>query len=187
MLWRKWQQVSCGKYIFAKIPMHPNAVEHGYVLEHRIVMENHLNRLLKDDEIIHHINENTKDNRLENLQLMKREEHKQFHNVQRTKYITIKCICGKTRKLRKKEYIWLKNRGQKKFYCSHKCVKENICINKTALKKLHESNYIKWIDNLIIPEIKKGLTGYMIAKMHNLCANTVRSHVNLPPLKSGGL
>jgi hypothetical protein len=180
MFWTNWKQIKCGKYIFAKIPEHPNAVEHGYVLEHRIVMENHLNRLLKDDEIVHHINDNKKDNRIENLQLMIRGEHERFHNVKRCKYIIINCFCGNKRRMREKEYNWLKNRGQKNFYCSHRCKNENYknnIPNDRILKKLHENNYKKWLDELIIPDVKNGLSGYMIAKNHKLCANTVRNHI----------
>ena len=39
------------------------------ILEHRRVMEEHLSRKLKRNEVIHHINGNNSDNRLDNLQL----------------------------------------------------------------------------------------------------------------------
>jgi hypothetical protein len=49
------------------------------VAEHRYVMEQHLGRSLKPDEIVHHINHDKADNRLENLSVMTRAEHMNEH------------------------------------------------------------------------------------------------------------
>lgn len=46
---------------------------------HRMIMEEHIGRKLLSSEIVHHINENKLDNRLENLQLMTRVEHNKHH------------------------------------------------------------------------------------------------------------
>lgn len=48
---------------------HPMASAKGYVLEHRLVMSEHLGRNLVAEESVHHLNGDKTDNRLENLEL----------------------------------------------------------------------------------------------------------------------
>jgi len=67
-------------YIYIHRPNHPNATKDGYVMEHRLKMEEKIGRVLKQTEYVHHINGNKKDNRIENLELMKnRREHSRRH------------------------------------------------------------------------------------------------------------
>lgn len=84
-LWKIEKIVSKGDYNYAKIKGHPNATKHGYVLHHRIVMENHLDRLLNSNEVVHHINRNKKDNRIENLEVHGKSEHARSHSIQQGK------------------------------------------------------------------------------------------------------
>lgn len=50
-----------------------------YSTEHRKIYEDFIGRPLLKDEVVHHINENKLDNRLENLQLMTKGEHISLH------------------------------------------------------------------------------------------------------------
>ncbi len=79
LLWNIEKIVSKGDYNYAIVGGHPNRTKNNYVLVHRIVMENHLGRVLNTNEVVHHINEDKKDNRIENLQLMTTTEHCAHH------------------------------------------------------------------------------------------------------------
>lgn len=67
VLWKIEKVISKGDYNYAIVKNHPKANKHGYVLEHRVVVENHLGRLLNPTEVVHHINHDKKDNRLKIL------------------------------------------------------------------------------------------------------------------------
>lgn len=116
--WEIKGTANCYPYRFVIVPDHPNAYEHGYVLEHRVVMENHIGRLLRDDEVVHHKNENGQDNRLKNLELKSSPGHKQYHNQKRTEYIDVSCAyCGTKITLRKKYVENRRQGGQMEFFC----------------------------------------------------------------------
>lgn len=69
-------------YLFEYAPNHPTAAANkGYVLQHRLVMERKLGRLLRDHELVHHINEVKDDNRPENLELSNRSIHMKGHKA----------------------------------------------------------------------------------------------------------
>jgi hypothetical protein len=57
------------RYWAILMPEHHEANGKGYVKEHRYIMELYLGRKLKREEVVHHINSDTMDNRIENLEL----------------------------------------------------------------------------------------------------------------------
>ena len=58
-------------YIFIRVPEHPMAYKKkGYVKRANLVMEAKIGRYLKGEELIHHINNNREDDRIENLLLI---------------------------------------------------------------------------------------------------------------------
>lgn len=56
-------------YVRRRVENHPFSDKRGYVSEHRLVMEAHIKRFLKPDEVVHHINGIRDDNRIENLEI----------------------------------------------------------------------------------------------------------------------
>jgi len=73
----KGGRINYNGYIYAYCPHHPNATTKGkgYMMEHRLVMENKIGRYLTKDEIIHHKNGIRDDNRIENLCIVTKKTH----------------------------------------------------------------------------------------------------------------
>ena len=91
-MWKIEKIVSKGQYKYAVVKNHPKRTKNGYVLLHRIIMENYLGRLLEDDEIVHHLDYNKLNNKLSNLELMLSIEHVKLHMKDKVrKYVLLKC------------------------------------------------------------------------------------------------
>lgn len=67
--WNGGSYKTVNGYVFIYKPNHPFANNDGYVYEHRLVMEKHLERYLTKQEVVHHANGKKHDNRIENLKL----------------------------------------------------------------------------------------------------------------------
>jgi hypothetical protein len=81
--WRGGRRVNGEGYALVLLPrdhwLRGMADPYGYVREHRLVMAQHLGRPLDPAEIVHHVNEIADDNRIENLQVVTRGEHRRIH------------------------------------------------------------------------------------------------------------
>lgn len=72
-------------YVLVYAPSHPKANAKGRVREHILVMEQKLGRLLKDSEVVHHIDEDKTNNNPDNLAVFSSHgEHTRFHNLERS-------------------------------------------------------------------------------------------------------
>jgi hypothetical protein len=75
------------------------AQPNGWLYEHRFLMERMLGRFLRDGEVVHHINHNRADNRIENLMVTTASEHARRHHTLPNRW-TIRhkacVVCGET-------------------------------------------------------------------------------------------
>lgn len=95
-MWNIEKVVKKGDYLYAVVRGHPYATKYGYVLMHRVVMENHLGRLLDASEIVHHKDGNKFNNNVNNLEVMTNEDHVKHHRKDALRTVVdLKCPwCG---------------------------------------------------------------------------------------------
>jgi len=80
--WRGGKRIHSNGYVWIYSPLHPYHSAQKYVLEHRLVMEKNLKRYLNPNEIVHHINGNHQDNRIDNLMLFSdSKSHLNYHRL----------------------------------------------------------------------------------------------------------
>ncbi len=75
----KGGRIVTSRYVWIYKPEHPYARKSGYVQEHRIIVEQNIGRILEPQEMVHHLNGNPQDNRIENLQVASKKEHSRSH------------------------------------------------------------------------------------------------------------
>lgn len=77
--WKGGRILYADGYIYIYSSNHPYKDSHGYVFEHRLIVEKEIKRYLLPSEHIHHINGNKQDNRIENLKILTNSEHLKLH------------------------------------------------------------------------------------------------------------
>lgn len=110
-----------GEYLYARVPGHPHATKDDYVLQHRFVMEQKLGRFLRADEVVHHKDENKRNNKIRNLEVKKTEAHNKLHGEERrVERVRLTCAqCGVVVKRLPSQLPG--KRGLKRTFCSHSC------------------------------------------------------------------
>lgn len=117
-MWKIEKIVRKGDYDYAVVKEHPYASKYGYVLHHRIVMENILGRLLTPSEVVHHIDHDKRNNIPENLELKdSNSTHAKEHALEKgRKYVELICnTCGETFEKPKNLF------NSRSFFCSRSC------------------------------------------------------------------
>lgn len=123
--WKGGRKILKGGYIGIYI-----SNKQSYVPEHRLVMEKHIGRKLKRKEIVHHINHNKQDNRIENLKLYESSgKHISENHINQNRFGRFQRRGSKVEDVRKgqwaicickKKFYVIPSRSTK--YCSQKCM-----------------------------------------------------------------
>jgi hypothetical protein len=110
--WRGGRTITPAGYVLIKMPEHPAADVRGYIYEHRLVMEQELDRLLAPGERVRHKDNNPGNNAPDNLLLVMPLDRKAF--------TTCACGCGAVMTM-------LDNAGRKRrFLSGHNTVTRGI-------------------------------------------------------------
>lgn len=121
--WKIEKIVKKGDYLYAVVRNHPKRIKYDYVLHHRVVIENHLGRLLYDDEVVHHIDKDKKNNSIDNLELTTQSEHTRLHGLENGRmWVKLKCpICSIVFDREKRATFLQKPHRIKATCCSQSC------------------------------------------------------------------
>ena len=146
-MWNIEKTVNKGDYLYAVVKGHPGASKYGYILYHRVVMQNHLGRLLMANEVVHHIDGNKFNNDISNLELMDSKRHAKLHKLKHgRKYVLLKCPeCGKLFEIA--HNLSFLSKGMSASFCSRHC--NGVFSRKKQLRGLTKDMQLAIADNLV--------------------------------------
>lgn len=115
---RGYTRKYCSKYCYLPVEAGKAISNDGYFVFngkkiHRLIMERHIGRKLLPTEIVHHINDNKFDNRIENLQIVSRSEHNKMHKPKINDGLTNKQRFDLRRKEARRDKQKKETQGQK--------------------------------------------------------------------------
>ncbi len=77
--WRGGRRINKDGYVSIWNPKHPNSTKQGRILEHRLVIEKHIGRMLDSDEVVHHVDFDKTNNSINNLYLTTRKRNSKLN------------------------------------------------------------------------------------------------------------
>lgn len=93
-----------------------------YCYEHHLVFWMNTGHICEDGECIHHRNGHRRDNRFENLQLMRIDFHSALHARPLTMMKIVCAFCGRESEKEARQVRTKIKKGQKDFYCDRTCM-----------------------------------------------------------------
>lgn len=134
----------------------------GRVLEHHLVWWRHTGNVVPDKHAVHHLNEDGKDNRISNLEIMKHGDHTVLHHQKDIRDVQLTCHwCGVnfTRQMR---HVRSKMKsGQTRFFCSRSC----------SVKAQHRTSGRKWKHGTLTGYHYHGCRCLLCKKAHSNAVN----------------
>ncbi len=82
-----------GGYLYCKTdPPHPRRNSNDLYPLHRVIVENKLGRLLRENEVVHHKDHDKTNNSPENLHVMDRKQHTSEHETEDDVQKCVECL-----------------------------------------------------------------------------------------------
>lgn len=82
--WKGGRKLDSTGYVLVKDPKSTRS--DGYIMEHRLLIEKHLGRELKQDEQVHHIDGDKTNNAIDNLSIMNKSDHMRLHALEKNEW-----------------------------------------------------------------------------------------------------